>query len=48
MTHEGDKFEPIVENTRIYDSLYHDVYQKMYSQLSPLYKPIRKITDYPK
>ena len=48
MTHEGDKFTPIEENKRIYDKLYHEVYQKMYGNLSPLYKSIRKITGYPK
>lgn len=48
MTHSGDKFTPIAENQRIYDKLYHEVYQKMYENLGPLYKSIRKITGYPK
>lgn len=48
MTHEGDKFEPIAKNQKIYNQLYSDVYQKMYSRLSPLYKSIRAITGYPK
>ncbi len=48
MTHEGDKFEPNAENTAIYDKLYHEVYQKVYGRLRPLYKSIRRITGYPK
>lgn len=48
MTHEGDKFTPIRENKHLYNKLYHEVYQNMYDQLSPLYKSIRKITGYPK
>lgn len=47
MTHEGDKFEPNASNQKIYDQLYHDVYQKMYDKLRPLYRSIRKITGYP-
>lgn len=47
MTHEGDRFTPIVENVRIYDQLYNEVYLKMYDRLSPLYGSIREITDYP-
>lgn len=48
MTHAGDIFMPIESNTKLYDTLYQEVYKKMYSRLSPLYKAIRKITGYPK
>jgi sugar (pentulose or hexulose) kinase len=48
MVHEGDKFNPIPGNQRIYDQLYREVYQKMYGKLGPLYKAIRSITGYPK
>ncbi|MCW8832762.1 MAG: FGGY-family carbohydrate kinase [Colwellia sp.] len=48
MTHDGDKFEPIANNQKVYDQLFRQVYQKMYAKLSPLYKVIRKITGYPK
>lgn len=48
MTHGGDVFTPIMENKKLYDALYHEVYQKMYERLNPLYKAIRKITGYPK
>ncbi|PIE40580.1 MAG: hypothetical protein CSA49_07720 [Gammaproteobacteria bacterium] len=47
MTHKGDVFHPIKENVQIYNKLYHEVYQQMYDNLSPLYKAIRKITGYP-
>lgn len=47
MTHEGDRFTPTLENVRIYDQLYKDVYLKMYDRLSPLYGAIREITGYP-
>lgn len=48
MTHRGDVFQPIEANRRIYQKLYSDVYQKMYENLSPLYRSIRKITGYPR
>lgn len=48
MTHEGDRFTPIADNVRIYDQLYNEVYLKMYDNLSPFYKSIRKITGYPR
>lgn len=48
MVHSGDKFTPIAENKDMYDQMYHEVYQKMYGRLSPLYKAIRSITGYPK
>lgn len=48
MTHKGDVFQPIEANRRIYQKLYSDVYQKMYENLSPLYRSIRKITGYPR
>jgi len=48
MVHPGDKFTPIAENMELYDRMYHEVYQKMYGKLSPLYKAIRSITGYPK
>lgn len=48
MTHGGDVFTPIMENKKLYDALYHEVYQKMYVRLNPLYRAIRKITGYPK
>lgn len=48
MTHRGDAFQPIEANRRLYNRLYHDVYQKMYDSLSPLYRAIRTITGYPR
>jgi sugar (pentulose or hexulose) kinase len=41
-------FQPMSENTRIYDRLFRDVYLKMYPALSPLHNRIAEITDYPK
>ncbi|MFH2010308.1 MAG: FGGY-family carbohydrate kinase [bacterium] len=48
MTRVRDTFEPIPENRRLYDDLYHRVYLKMYKRLKPLYDDIRRITGYPK
>ena len=48
MTHVGDVYEPNQENHILYDALYHEVYQKMYKRLKPLYERIREITGYPK
>lgn len=47
MTHVGQVFEPNLENHKLYDALYHDVYKKMYKRLKPLYQRIREITGYP-
>jgi sugar (pentulose or hexulose) kinase len=47
MTREGDHFDPIAENHRLYDQLYRDVYLKMYDRMKPLYQSIREITGYP-
>lgn len=43
MTHLGDTFNPNPVTHEIYDQLYSEVYLKMYKQLQPLYKTIRKI-----
>jgi sugar (pentulose or hexulose) kinase len=48
MTHGGEIFTPIAENTKTYDELYKNVYSKMYDRLNPLYKAIRQVTGYPK
>jgi sugar (pentulose or hexulose) kinase len=47
MTRVGRVFEPNMENHKLYDALYHDVYKKMYKRLKPLYERIREITGYP-
>jgi sugar (pentulose or hexulose) kinase len=47
MTRLGRVFEPIPQNRKVYDELYHRVYKKMYAQLQPLYRDIQKITGYP-
>jgi len=47
MTRIGETFEPNMQNHRIYDELYHNVYRKMYKLLKPLYENIREITGYP-
>ncbi len=47
MTRLGQTFEPIAQNHRIYDELYHRVYCKMYEHLKLLYDEIRDITGYP-
>lgn len=47
MTHKGNTYEPIPENHKVYNELYHRVYLKMYDRLKPLYDEIRDITGYP-
>lgn len=47
MTRVERVFQPDEHNRRIYDALYHRVYQRMYAQLRPLYESIRDITGYP-
>jgi sugar (pentulose or hexulose) kinase len=47
MTRIGEVYEPDLKNHALYDSLYHDVYKKMYKHLKPLYERIREIVGYP-
>jgi len=44
MTHDGRTFEPDPARHAIYDTLFHQVYKRMYLKLQPLYKAIHKIT----
>jgi len=44
MTRHGATFEPNPQVQKVYDALYKNVYQKMYSKLKPLYKSIKQIT----
>ena len=48
MTHLGQVYEPDIQNHRLYEALYNDVYKKMYKRLKPLYRRIREITGYPR
>lgn len=47
MTGPADVFEPDAQASELYDQLYRDVYLRMYRQLAPLYRDIRRITGYP-
>jgi len=47
MTRVARVFEPDPANQAIYDGLYTQVYQQMYTRLRPLYERIRDITGYP-
>jgi sugar (pentulose or hexulose) kinase len=47
MTRPRDQFDPIPENSRIYQELFHRVYRKMYGRMKPLLKDIQQITGYP-
>ncbi|PKN86075.1 MAG: carbohydrate kinase [Chloroflexi bacterium HGW-Chloroflexi-8] len=47
MTRTSTTFEPNMQTHKIYDDLYHQVYQPMYKRLKPLYENIRDITGYP-
>ena len=40
-------FKPQPKNTKIYKSLFEEVYLKMYQKLEPLYNKIAEITNYP-
>ena len=47
MTRTGEVFDPDMQNHRIYDAPYRQVYLKMYKRLKPFYKSIRDIVGYP-
>jgi len=44
MARTGERFEPNPKTREIYDELYHGVYLKMYNQLRPLYRTLRRIS----
>jgi sugar (pentulose or hexulose) kinase len=44
MTHTDERFEPNPQTHEIYDELYQGVYLKMYNQLRPLYRTLRRIS----
>ncbi len=48
MSRPGRLFEPKLENARLYDRLFREVYVEMYPRLARLYRAIRHITDYPR
>ena len=47
MTRKGRVFEPIGENTLIYDEIYGKVYSRMYGRLKKFYNHLMEITGYP-
>ncbi len=47
MVRIGDVHDPDPAAHRVYDDLYRTVYRRMYDRLRPLYREIRRITDYP-
>ncbi len=47
MTHVGEVRDPDLAVHARYDELYRSVYRRMYGRLRPLYRDIRRITDYP-
>jgi sugar (pentulose or hexulose) kinase len=47
MTRVGKRFTPDPQAHKTYDALYREVYQRMYPQLEPIYRNIRRITGYP-
>jgi sugar (pentulose or hexulose) kinase len=47
MVHVAERFEPEPTAMRLYDDLYRSVYLPMYDRLRPLYREIRRITNYP-
>ncbi len=42
-----DRFEPQLDQVEIYEKLFQQVYRKLYGQLRPSYRAIRRITGYP-
>ena len=47
MTKISKTYEPNPENSKIYGDLFDKVYMRLYKKMKPLYKDIRKITNYP-
>jgi len=47
MTRVGKVFYPNPKDVAMYNKLYKNVYQKLYTRLRPLYEEIREITGYP-
>lgn len=47
MTAISKVYEPISENAKFYNEIFHEVYLKIYGKLEPVYYKIRKITNYP-
>jgi sugar (pentulose or hexulose) kinase len=47
MSRPGRIFLPQAGNAELYTRLYSSVYARMYSRLGPLYRSIRRITNYP-
>lgn len=47
MTRTVKTFKPNLDNVKLYDRLYYEVYQQMYGQLKPIYRKIKEITGYP-
>jgi len=47
MVHVGEIRDPDPADHARYDELYRRVYRPMYGRLRPLYREIRRITDYP-
>lgn len=47
MVHYKNIYEPVPENTEIYQKLYRKVYKSIYSRLKKLYREIKEITHYP-
>jgi len=43
MTRIGKTFQPDPQTHEIYDQFYSQIYLKMYKQLQPFYRAIRKI-----
>jgi len=47
MAHVAERFDPEPAAMRLYDDLFRSVYLPMYDRLRPLYREIRRITNYP-
>ncbi len=47
MVRVAERFDPDPAAMRLYDDLYRSVYLPMYDRLRPLYREIRRITNYP-
>jgi ribulose kinase len=45
MVHLNTEFKPDMEQNKIYESLFNNVYKKMYKQLKPMYCEIHKIIN---
>ena len=43
MVHERDRFEPDMQQHKLYSALYEEVYKEVFGKLAPLYGKVQDI-----